>query len=359
MFLFHQLRKRHNLQYPQIRDVAMRISGHVAQGVRSPSQSPKPNNNTSDQEPSTQVHPKNTLTGSNAEPIAKKKKEVKVKVTFPGPVSVSVKKSENTSVSEELAVSHNAENSSPAIVKSPSKVAEKTPESTESPNESDGFPSKTDGKPSPDKTRSAERFHSLASPVDKVNDENLNGLNPIKTIDLGTVEQTEVEKWKNNYKELQEKSREVALRLRNEVQAMESKVAEKEATIAVRDESMKEMEAKNENLETVLEEAKGKANDAVSQCKLLFNKSQEDSKNIKERDAKIEELEQRLAGKLTSEQVIIKKEVGVEEKENARLRKENSELIKRLRILEVFNLIGSEPLRLASCFRINTMERRG
>ena len=104
---------------------------------------------------------------------------------------------------------------------------------------------------------------------------------------------------------------------------------------------------------------KGKANDAVSQCKLLFNKSQEDLKNIKERDAKIEELEQRLAGKVTSEQVIIKKEVGVEEKENARLRKENSELIKRLRILEVFNLIGSEPLRLASCFRINTMERRG
>ena len=337
MFLFHQLRKRHNLQYPQIRDVAMRISGHVAQGVRSPSQSPKPNNNTSDQEPSTQVHPKNTLTGSNAEPIAKKKKEVKVQVTFPGPVSVSVKKSENTSVSEKLAVPHNAENSSPAIVNSPSKAPEKTPESTESPNESDGFPSKTDGMPSPDKTRSTERFHPLASPVDKVNDENLNGLNPIKTIDLGTVEQTEVEKWKNNYKELQEKSREVALRLRNEVQAMESKVAEKEATIAVRDESMKEMEAKNKNLETTLEKAQGQATMAVSQYKQFFDKSQDDSRRIKERDAKIKELEQRLADKVTPEEGIIKKEWGAKEKENVKLRKENGLLIRRLRGLEVFN----------------------
>ena len=100
---------------------------------------------------------------------------------------------------------------------------------------------------------------------------------------------------------------------------------------------MKEIEEKNKNLETTLEKAQGQATMAVSQYKQFFDKSQDDSRRIKERDAKIKELKQRLAGKVTPEEVIIKKEWGAKEKENVKLRKENGLLIRRLRGLEVFN----------------------
>ena len=56
---------------------------------------------------------------------------------------------------------------------------------------------------------------------------------------------------------------------------------------------------------------------------------------IKEREARIKELEERLAGRSGTEEVIIKKEVGFEEQENIKIRKENHELIKRLKMLEV------------------------
>ena len=134
---------------------------------------------------------------------------------------------------------------------------------------------------------------------DKVDDENCNGSSPVKTatIPSGSVEKGEVEKWKNNYKELQERSREIASGLQKEVQA-------KEATIAMRDKWMKEM-----------------------------------VENVKEKDAKIKELEERLAGNLTAEDsgVTIKKEAGAEEQEVVRLRKENCNLNKELRGLKVGN----------------------
>ena len=131
--------------------------------------------------------------------------------------------------------------------------------------------------------------------LDKADDEDgiVSSPAPTETIASGSVEQAEVEKWKNNYKELQERSKEIASGLQNEVKA-------KDSEIALRDKLMKEMEANNE----------------------------EKNSKIKELDARIKELEERLAYKVTVEEagVIIKREVGVEELEVVRLRKENCEL---------------------------------
>ena len=73
----------------------------------------------------------------------------------------------------------------------------------------------------------------------------------------------------------------------------------------------------------------------MSQCKQFFEKSEKDATTLKEREARIKELEERLAGRSGTEEVIIKKEVGFEEQENIKIRKENHELIKRLKMLEV------------------------
>ena len=64
--------------------------------------------------------------------------------------------------------------------------------------------------------------------------------------------------------------------------------------------------------------------------------------DVKEKDAKIKELEERLAGNVTGEEagVTIKKEVGAEEQEVVRLRKENCNLNKELRGLKVGNPIS-------------------
>ena len=98
MFLFLRLKKRYNLQYPELRDVASNIRGHAHQGLRSPSRSSQSNYSSGDQEPV--IHPDsgNTLLGSNADPIANKKNEV----TLPDPVSVSSKRTPDKTPSSDL-----------------------------------------------------------------------------------------------------------------------------------------------------------------------------------------------------------------------------------------------------------------
>ena len=339
MFLFHQLQKRHRLQYPQIRDVAMNISGRVAQGVRSPSQSPQPNNNQGDH---LESEAGETLTGANTEPIVKKRKEI----AFPNPVSVSAKnlepyvetKSNNTQKSYK-AIKINMKSSPPTNeTKKPSAVKTK--------NDEKPLPNKP--SPEPYKSEDGSRTAVNVSIVNKEKDENANAntngessgsdhLKPVENVAQENVELSELETWKNNFKELQEKCREMGTRLQNEVQATQKEVVDKDMTITEKDKTIREKETENENLRKALEDTKGKVKDALSQCKQFFEKSEKNATILKEREARITELEERLAGRSGTEEVIIKKEVGAEEQENIKIRKENHELTKRLRIIEVTN----------------------
>ena len=317
MFLFHQLQKRHRLQYPQIRDVAMNISGQVAQGVRSPSQSPQPNNNPGDHLDSGAGE---TLTGANTEPILKKRKEI----SFPSPVKASAKNLEPLVETK----SNVAQKSYKAIKinMKPSPPTNEKPSAVNTKNDEKPMPM----KPSPEPSKSEDGSQSAVnvSNVNKEKDENANResrgshhLKSVENVAQEYVELSELETWKNNFKELQEKSREMGTRLQNEVHASKKEVVEKET--------------ENENLRKALEKTKGKVNDALSQCKQFFEKSEKDATTLKEREARIKELEERLAGRSGTEEVIIKKEVGFEEQENIKIRKENHELIKRLKMLEV------------------------
>ena len=333
MFLFHQLYKRHGLQYPQIRDVAMNISGHVAQGVRSPSQSPQPNNNRGDQHDSAGI--RETLTGANTEPIVKRSKEV----TFPQPVSASVKDPEPDIETQ----SNNSQKSCKEIktnMKSSVKIQEiknKNP-STATSKAGDNSISSKIKKSSPDSNESKDetRTDVDASTANKEKDENGNGDGTVEVAE--SVEPNELETWKDNYKELQEKCRDISTRLQNEVQATKNEVAGRDMIITEKSKTIQEKETENKNLKTDLEETQRKYNEALSQCKQFFENSQKEATVLKEREARIKELEERLAGRSGSaEEVIIKKEVGAEEQENVKLRKEIHELTKRLRIIEVFS----------------------
>ena len=323
MFLFHQLYKRHGLQYPQIRDVAMNISGHVAQGVRSPSQSPQPNNNRGDHHDSAGVT--ETLTGANTEPIVKRRKEV----TLPQPVSASVKDSEPAIETK----SNNSQKTCKAIkinMKSSVKTEEIKNPSTPA-SKADKFNKIKKSSPESD---NKSRTGVDASTANKEKDENGNGDGMVKV--AKSVEPNELETWKNNYKELQEKCRDISIRLQNEVQATKDEVAGRDMIITEKSKTIQEKETENKNLKTDLEETQRKYNEALSQCKQFFENSQKEATVLQEREARIKELEERLAGRSGStEEVIIKKEVGAEEQENVKLRKEIHELTKRLRIIEV------------------------
>ena len=109
MFLYHQLKKRHNLEYPQIRDVAMNIRGHATPGLRSPSRSSQSNNKSGDQEPV--IHPEsgNTLPSSNADPIARNQ------VTLPDPVSLSSTRIPENPISESTRSTENAVKAEPIV----------------------------------------------------------------------------------------------------------------------------------------------------------------------------------------------------------------------------------------------------
>ena len=325
MFLFHQLYKRHGLQYPQIRDVAMNISGHVAQGVRSPSQSPQPNNNRGDQHDSAVVT--ETLTGANTEPIVKRRKEV----TLPQPVSASVKDPEPAIETK----SNNSQKTCKAIkinMKSSVKTQEIKNPSTPASKADKSNKIKKSSPESDDKSRTGVD----ASTANKEKDENGNGDGMVEVAE--SVEPNELETWKNNYKELQEKCRDISIRLQNEVQATKNEVAGRDMIITEKSKTIQEKETENKNLKTDLEETQRKYNEALSQCKQFFENSQKEATVLKEREARIKELEERLAGRSGStEEVIIKKEVGAEEQENVKLRKEIHELTKRLRIIEVFS----------------------
>jgi len=334
MFLFHQLQKRHRLQYPQIRDVAMNISGRVAQGVRSPSQSPQPNNNQGDH---LESEAGETLTGANTEPIVKKRKEI----AFPNPVSAKnlepyVETKSNNTQKSYKAIKINMKSSPPTNeTKKPSAVKTK--------NDEKPLPNKP--SPEPYKSEDGSRTAVNVSIVNKEKDENANAntngessgsdhLKPVENVAQENVELSELETWKNNFKELQEKCREMGTRLQNEVQATQKEVVDKDMTITEKDKTIREKETENENLRKALEDTKGKVKDALSQCKQFFEKSEKNATILKEREARITELEERLAGRSGTEEVIIKKEVGAEEQENIKIRKENHELTKRLRIIE-------------------------
>ena len=332
MFLFHQLYKRHGLQYPQIRDVAMNISGHVAQGVRSPSQSPQPNNNRGDHHDSAGVT--ETLTGANTEPIVKRRKEV----TLPQPVSASVKDPEPAIETK----SNYSQKTCKAIkinMKSSVKTQEiKNPSTPTSKADDKSNKIKKSSPESEDESRTD--VAASASTAKKEKDENGNGDGTVEVAE--SVEPNELETWKNNYKELQEKCRDISIRLQNEVQATKNEVAGRDMIITEKSKTIQEKETENENLKTDLEETQRKYNEALSQCKQFFENSQKEATVLKEREARIKELEERLAGRSGStEEVIIKKEVGAEEQENVKLRKEIHELTKRLRIIEVFFIFGT------------------
>ena len=132
LFLFKQLQKRHNLQYLEIRDDAMKIRGHVAQGLRSPSPSPPPKNKRGDQEPV--IHPDsgNKLPGPNANPVANKRNEV----TVPDSVTVSSTKTPEKTPSSI---------SSSESTRSTSESTRSPSESTKSADKSNGSPKKSDG----------------------------------------------------------------------------------------------------------------------------------------------------------------------------------------------------------------------
>ena len=323
MFLFHQLYKRHGLQYPQIRDVAMNISGHVAQGVRSPSQSPQPNNNRGDQHDSAGLT--ETLTGANTEPIVKRRKEV----TLPQPVSASVKDPEPAIETK----SNNSQKTCKAIkinMKSSVKTQEIKNPSTPASKADKSNKIKKSSPESDNKSRTGVD----ASTAKKEKDENGNGDGTVEV--AKSVDPNELETWKNNYKELQEKCRDISIRLQNEVQATKDEVAGRDMIITEKSKTIQTKETENEILKTDLEETQRKYNEALSQCKQFFENSQKEATVLKEREARIKELEERLAGRSGStEEVIIKKEVGAEEQENVKLRKEIHELTKRLRIIEV------------------------
>ena len=367
MFLFHQLQKRHGLQYPQIRDVAMNISGNVAQGVRSPSQSPQPNNNRGDHSDSGGVG--ETLTGANTEPIVKKRKEV----SFPPPVSASVNNLEaeiqtksNTAKKTCKAIKINMKSSSQTPeIKKPSIGTSKTDDKTVTTKTKEQSP---EISKSQDKSRTPIDSSTIST-AKKDTDVNGNGdggiggeSDRVKLVDhVPPYEPNELETWKNNYKDLQEKCRDMSTRLQNEVQAAKKEVAGRDLTITEKDKTIHEKETENENLRKALEEAQGKVNDALSQCKQFYDKSQNSATILKEKETRIKELEERLAGRSGStEEVIIKKEVGAEEQENVKLRKENHDLIKRLRIIEVLSKKNQITFTIIqSYFRISTMGKRG
>ena len=109
MFLFQQLQRRHNLQYKAIRDDAMKIRGHTAEGLQSPSPISQSNNKSGDQEPV--IHPEsgNTLPGSNADPIARNQ------VTLPDPVSLSSTRIPENPISESTRSTENPVKAEPIV----------------------------------------------------------------------------------------------------------------------------------------------------------------------------------------------------------------------------------------------------
>ena len=348
----------------------MNISGNVAQGVRSPSQSPQPNNNRGDHSDSGGVG--ETLTGANTEPIVKKRKEV----SFPPPVSASVNNLEaeiqtksNIAKKPCKAIKINMKTSSQTPeIKKPSIGTSKTDNKTNTSKTKEQSPENSKSK---DESRTAIDSSTL-SKANKDRDENGNGdgdggigceSERVKLVEhVPPYEPNELETWKNNYKDLQEKCRDMSTRLQNEVQAAKKEVAGKDLTLAEKDKTLHEKETENENLRRALEEAKGKVNDALSQCKQFYDKSQNGATILKEKETRIKELEERLAGRSGSnEEVIIKKEVGAEEQENVKLRKENHELTKRLRILEVILELNHYHYKyvIQSYFRISIMGKRG
>ena len=109
MFLYHQLKQRNHLEYPQIRDVAMNIRGHATPGLRSPSRSSQSTNKSGDQE--TVIHPEsgNTLPGSNADPIARNQ------VTLPDPVPLSSTRIPENPISESTRSTENPVKAEPIV----------------------------------------------------------------------------------------------------------------------------------------------------------------------------------------------------------------------------------------------------
>ena len=175
---------------------------------------------------------------------------------------------------------------------------------------------------SPNKKKKFNDDKEGRSASSSVSRENSNNKQVIADLSL------EVEDWKKKYQNLQNSAKSKCQELQTELNKCKADSSE---DLAFKNQRIIDIEKEKDNLMKSLEEKTAQVGQAMEQVSDLYNKYQESQ-------AKVQELEKGSVKVLKAEpdtDPVIKKEVGAEQQEMVRTRKELTETKKKLRQLEV------------------------
>ena len=184
-------------------------------------------------------------------------------------------------------------------------------------------------EPSPDRKKKCHDHKEGRSANSSLSREDSNNKVVVASMSL------EIEEWKKKFQNLQNSAKSKCQELQTELNKCK---ADGKEDLAAKDQRIMDIEKEKDNLMKSLEEKTAQVGQAMEQVSDLYNKYQESQ-------AKVQELEKGSVNVLKAEpdtDPVIKKEVGAEQQEMVRTRKELTETKKKLRQLEVNRVRNNE-----------------